>query len=263
MTLVAKPRGCIWCLNASNDRDIEHIFPEALGCPEHLTLPGTVVCRKCNNGLAHLDQVVADDYDVVCVMLGINRKRGRPASISSRGNMGGLHTPHGPELFLNCDPVPREFPGGHKIGPYRGRDRDVTASVKHHYSGLSTVSVSHTVGQHKKFPRGLYKIALSSIAFCYGHDFALENRFDWIREYVLHGGQRRRIILTRSPGADSQFNTSELFLGPEDALAIEIKISSTNFVLDLSPKEIWVADLFSLLQESLGPNNICSIPPFT
>ncbi len=47
---------CIWCSRPTTDKDLEHIFPEALGCSAHLTLPGTVVCRRCNMGLAPLDQ---------------------------------------------------------------------------------------------------------------------------------------------------------------------------------------------------------------
>jgi hypothetical protein len=37
--------------------------------------------QACNNGLAHLDQAVIDDFDLFAFISGIPRKRGRPAQI--------------------------------------------------------------------------------------------------------------------------------------------------------------------------------------
>lgn len=77
---------CIWCLKPSTDSDKEHIFPEALGCPPELMLPGHAVCRKCNNDLAHLDLAVIDDFDFSRFLYGIPRKKNRPPEISGRGD---------------------------------------------------------------------------------------------------------------------------------------------------------------------------------
>jgi len=228
---------CIWCLTDSTDRDREHIFPEALGCPDHLMLPGTVVCKKCNNGLAHLDQVVVDDFDFLLVMHGVKRKRGLAPKVASRGNVYATNSSAGPQIFFNLDPVERMAPTGQRIGPFRGRTRDIRPHIQKRGRSLSSVEFDIPIGQDRKFARGLYKIALNSIAHMLGPDVARGEQFDWLREYVRHGGQRRSIMLTGAP--DEKFRVAAFppWKNADGDYAIELRIAFTNFLLDLSSDE--------------------------
>jgi hypothetical protein len=123
---------CIWCLQPSSDTDREHVFPEALGCPPDLTLPGSNVCRQCNTSLAHLDRSVAEEFDFVGLLCGISRKRNRPPEIHSRGNVYGCLGKTGPELFFNLEPHCITLPNGKVVQPFRHKARDVRPAVKVH-----------------------------------------------------------------------------------------------------------------------------------
>jgi hypothetical protein len=94
---------CIWCLNESTVNHVEHIVPEALGCPDNFVLTNEEVCIKCNNGLGHIDQAVIDDFDFPAFMAGIPRKGGKPPIISSRGNVKGAVEPNGPGISFNME----------------------------------------------------------------------------------------------------------------------------------------------------------------
>ena len=122
---------CIWCLGLTDDEDVEHIFPASLGCPDHMTLPGTVVCRACNSGLAHLDQALAEEFDFMAFMKGIPRKHGRQPEISSRGNVYGWVSSDGPELHFNSERHAVTTVGGRRLAPFRGRGRDVKLVTEH------------------------------------------------------------------------------------------------------------------------------------
>jgi len=250
-------------LQESRDRDIEHIFPEALGCPNYLTLPGTAVCRKCNNDLAHLDQVIAGDFDFLAVMHGIKKKRGRPAEIASRGNVYATNTTEGPNIFFNLDPTPHTAPTGQIIGPFRGRQRDVKPQIEHDDSGRTSISFSINFGQHKKFARGLYKIALSSIAYLQGPETALSPKFDWLRTYVRHGGQARRILLTLASDTQYVLAAYPPWQNAEGDQVMGVRIAMAEFLLDLTPSESQVPAFIELARTHFGEEHFSVLPSVT
>jgi hypothetical protein len=251
---------CIWCLQAATDKDVEHIFPEALGCPPDLTLSGTTVCRKCNNGLAHLDQAVAEDFDFLTVMNGIPRKGGRAAEIASRGNVYGTTTSNGPIIFFNLESVPHVTPNGRTLAPFRGRERDIRPVMKRIANGKGEISFEVAFGQHKKFARGLYKIALSSIAYYLGPERALKARYDWVRHYVRHGGARRHVLLTAASSPRFEFACFPPFANESGDEAVDIRIGPAEFLLDMTENEVQLVTLVSKAREIFGAEGFSIFP---
>ena len=188
---------CIWCKEAGTPRAVEHIIPEALGCPDGFILSGGAVCRACNNGLAHLDQAVVDDLDVLAFMNNVPRKRGRPPQIRNRGNVVATRGPAGPEISFNMNPYAVTGHDGTKLAALGNSDRNIRASLERD-GRLATVSFSVTIGQSKKFVRGIVKIALSSLAYFLGRDLALSAEFDPARTFVREGVGARPVLLMPS-----------------------------------------------------------------
>jgi hypothetical protein len=251
---------CIWCLKPARDKDVEHIFPDAFGCPPHLTLPGTTVCRACNNGLAHLDQVVADDFDFLAVMNGIRRKGGRRAELMSRGNVYAASTADGPNIFFNLESVAHTAPTGQRVGPFQGRERDIRPQITRLADGRAEVAFEVPFGQHKKFARGLYKIALNSIAFLLGADRARDHRYDWIRTYVKSGGARRHILLKSAADASFLLASYPPWTGENGEEAMPIRIGAAEFLLDLSLNESQLPMLLEKAAEIMGDGNFSVLP---
>lgn len=250
---------CIWCLRPSSDKDVEHVFPEALGCPDHLTLPGTVVCRRCNTGLAHLDQIVADDFDLVALLKHIPRKRGRPPEIANRGNFYGNLTDKGPQLFFNLESYRVKTHIGRELTAYRGNTRDIRPEIKGQ-GVLREVSFGVPFGQHKKFVRGVTKIAFNAFTFLLGPDLARSHAFDSVRDFVRHGGEKRKVIV--SACADDMYTLSAEppWKSSNDEYCIEIRIATTRFLVDLSRSQSIIPILEAKTLEEHGPNGWTTLP---
>ncbi|MCF6319932.1 MAG: HNH endonuclease, partial [Proteobacteria bacterium] len=73
---------CIWCGKFNQDKDIEHIIPEALGCPKDFFLDNGVVCKKCNNNLAYLDRAVIGDFKIPAFLAGVTKKKNKSPKVS-------------------------------------------------------------------------------------------------------------------------------------------------------------------------------------
>ena len=199
---------CIWCLNSSGGRHVEHIVPEVLGCPPKFTLPEEVVCQSCNNGLGHLDQAVADDFDFVSFQADIPRKKGRPPVISGRGNVYGFTGLNGPEIIFNMGPNPIVTASGSSIAAFRGSERNVKPRFTREGS-YTRVSFQVTFGQSKKFHRGIYKIALSALAYFVGADELLKPKYNQLRQYVRKGtGTRHFLVFAETDSSNYRFFSS-------------------------------------------------------
>ncbi len=78
---------CIYCLNESTEAPLEHVVPEVLGCPEAAVLRSGEVCKRCNNGLAHLDAALADSFDFARFFVNQPSKKGKGPSVTGRSNL--------------------------------------------------------------------------------------------------------------------------------------------------------------------------------
>src|SRR5690606_26617378 len=152
---------CIWCLQSAGGKHVEHIVPEALGCPKGFVLTADQICQRCNNGLGYLDQAVADDFDFVGFLAGVTRKKRKAPGIMSRGNVYGFLGRDGPEIIFNMNATPMTARNGEHIAGYRGSARNIKASI-HETGSSARITFESTIGTSKKFQRGIYKIAISS-----------------------------------------------------------------------------------------------------
>jgi len=251
---------CIWCSGLAADDHIEHIIPEALGCPLNFTLPGTVVCRKCNNGLAHLDQAVADEFDFIVFSTGVRRKGGKTPVISSRGNVLGTVRAGTPALSFNMERHPVLAHDGSRLAPYRRSKRNIDAKFEVH-DQEAKVSFESSFGDSPKFVRGLTKIAFSSFAYFLGPAAALESQFEPVRQFVRSGRGNRHVMLLVS--SDTQYRNSAWppYRHETGYFAVPLRIAHIEFLLDLSPNECLLPALEGKQFEQAGTDGWCVLPP--
>ncbi len=250
---------CIWCLEHADGMDEEHIIPEALGCPPGFVLPGTVVCRKCNNGLADLDGAVIDEFDFRAFMAGVPRKKGRSPVIRSRGNVVGTVEKDGPAISFNMDPVPTTAHDGSRLAPYRGSKRDVRAKFTKD-GNIARISFDIPFGQNRKFLRGITKIAFSSLAYFLGAPLARSPAFSPIRRFVRHGAGDRHVLFTSS--SDNTYSNSVWppYVSPSGDYAVTFRLTSLEFLIDLSEEESFIAMFQTKAPEFFGEKNWCTLP---
>lgn len=224
---------CIWCKEVGAP-SIEHIFPEALGCPPEFILSGGVVCRACNNGLAHLDQAIIDDFDIIAYMNNVPRKKGRPPKVQNRGNMIATKSPGGNEISINMESYPVTAHDGSRLGPFRNSTRNIQASLKSDGPVVNT-SYSTSIGQNPKFVRGIVKIALSSLAYFLGGETALSDEFDPARTFVRTGKGNRPILLMESTSTNYRNYASPPFQSETGEYVVGFRLAVIDFIIDLSP----------------------------
>jgi len=250
---------CIWCLKPSSDTAVEHVFPEAIGGTMNCVLPGHVVCERCNNRMAPLVRAVADEFDVTAFFAEVRRKKGRPPFIGNRGNFAGVVTPSGPALFLNLDPVSVSMPGYGPIAAFRGKARDVQATVRR-TGAINEVTAEVQFGQGKKFIRGITKIAFNSLAFMCGADEARASRYNEIREFVRHGGMGRHIIIGVAEDEQYVLKPGPFWRSQGGDGCMQLRIASVTFFVDLSEGEKMLPTLIEAVHEQHGPDGWTCLP---
>lgn len=238
---------------------MEHIIPEAIGCPSGFALPGTVVCRKCNNGLSDLDQAVIDEFDFVVFMAGVPRKKGRPPAIRSRGNVLATVEASGPTVTFNMEPMPVTAHDGSRLAGYRGSKRNIRAKISTQ-GQVGTIGFETPFGQSPKFVRGITKIAFSSLAYFLGAPLALSPAFSPIRRFVKDGVGERHLMLTFSSDSSYRNQVWPPYVSPTGEYSVTFRIASVEFLVDLSEEESSLSMFQSKAPEFLWGKNWCTLP---
>jgi hypothetical protein len=239
---------CIWCLRENSTKAIEHIIPDALGCPEEFVLTAGVVCEKCNNRLGQVDQAVIADIEISAFQAGVPRKNRKQPGIYSYGNLNGGVFENEKFLVLNMDANPVTTPRGTLVAPFRGRERDVRGDFSTHGTE-ATLSFSTDIGRSKKFRRGLVKIGFEALAYYLGPSVARQSQFDSVRSFVLHGRGERPLMLTHASDGDYKNQAWPPFKRGVD-YAATFRLAMMEILIDLSPD----ASLFPLFREFAEQN---------
>lgn len=225
---------CIWCKKLNNSKALEHIIPEALGCPEEFIFKDGTVCEQCNNKLAHVDRAVVDEYDLVLFTAGVPRKRGRKPIVRSRGNFIADYDKDGHKFMaLNMTRDSIDGPDGSKIAGFKNSDRNITGSLRPQGPEQKT-SFSIQIGKAKKFRRGIVKIAYSSIAYFLGGGSVTAPEFDGIRKFVVSGYGDRPLLLSANTDPEFRHHVWPPYVR-DGYYAVTFRLGPIEYVVDLSP----------------------------
>lgn len=251
---------CIWCLGPAIGGHKEHIFPEAIGCPPGFVLPGTTVCRKCNNGLGHLDKAVADEFDFLAFMAGVPRKGGKPPIIGSRGNVLASVKPTGPTYTFNMESHPVRAHDGGTLAPFRGSARNIRAKLSNEGS-TATVAFDVPFGADPKFVRGLTKIAFSTLTYFLGSSLAYDPMFNAVRRFVLEGKGNRHVLLSGSEDSEYRNSAWASYKNESGGYAVPFRIARVEFLVDLTEGETDLPIFEAKMREQAGDSGWCTLPP--
>lgn len=225
---------CIWCKRSDRKSSIEHIIPEALGCPPEFVLKRGEVCQKCNNRLAHLDQAVIDDLDFLPFMNKVPRKRGRPPEIRSRGNVIGTYRNGEPEVFFNMEAHPITTHHGDRLGAYGRSTRNVKAKFER-VGNMAKISFGTEFGRNPKFARGIVKIAFTSLAWYRNAETLADQVFNPVRRFVTKGTGFRPVVLFTDGDLSYWNQVWPPYKSPEGHYSMAFRLAAFHVWVDLSP----------------------------
>ena len=250
---------CIWCLRSNSDTAIEHIIPEALGCPENFIFNDGTVCQSCNNKLGHLDRAVIQDFDIVAFEYGIKRKGNKPPLVTSRGNFTAGYSPKEKYYVINMDKKAVTDPLGYTVVPYNGGERHIKAKLTLN-SGMANVNFDVEFAKSKKFRRGIYKIALSSLAYFLGRDITLDNTFNDVRSFVNKGKGDRTILLKTTKDKTYKNQVWPPYVDKHGYYSIVIRLAAVEIVADLSPDQSMAPLLKEMSEKIYGDDGWSYMP---
>lgn len=242
---------CIWCLTEGAPSSTEHIIPEALGCPKDFVLTGGIVCKSCNNAVAHLDRAVIDDFEMMAYLANVPRKGGRPALARSRGNLIATRGRSGPEISINMDPKATLAHDGTTSGAFGKSRRNVNATLTKEGS-IGRVSFATTIGEDPKFVRGITKIAFSSFTYFEGAGAALDERFAAVRAFVRDGVGQRPVLMMASEDPAYKNEAWPPYKSETGDYSVTFRLAAAEFLVDLSPE----LSLSSRFSDELNKKNI-------
>jgi hypothetical protein len=251
------PAPCIWCGAAKFKPSLEHILPEALGCPPGFILSNDV-CSKCNNGFGHLDRALLRQFELLTFLGNVPRKRGKPPSLDSWSSILGRYTKSGPELHINGGPGPAEA-FGRTLKPAQAT-KDLENLSFQAAGGLATVKFSQRFGDDPKFVRALYKVAFGLAVYWLGPAIASMPEMAAVKKFVRKGrGGFSAVLVGASSSQDHYFQPP--YRGEDSSyLAVGMRIFGIDFVVDFDPQQRLTAKMKDLLTVQ-GHQNWTILPP--
>jgi hypothetical protein len=226
---------CIWCKDPDPEPSVEEILLASLGGPPELVFRNGEVCRPCNNGLGHLDQIVADDFDIAAFHMGVPRRKGRPPVVQNRGNFRGFVGPDGPTFVSNMDKEPKTL-NGVRVLPWRGGKRDIRTTLE--IDGpIGTMEFETTIGEHPKFVRGMTKMAFELAAFYLGPHALMGEEYDAVRAFVRRGRGQRHLVMHANPNPNTRYHVEPPLTDGRGGYLVRFCIFGVDFGVDLTPGE--------------------------
>ena len=250
---------CIWCLCDTTDGHLEHIIPVAVGGVDEFSLPGSVVCKACNNGLAHIDRAVADEYDTSAFLARVPGRKGKPPAVRGRGNFVASIEATGPTMTFNMERFSVPAHNGTVAGPYGASSRNVNAKLEIDGS-VARISFAQTFGSSPKFIRGITKIAFSFFAYLDGATAACSSRYDAVRRFVRDDVGTRHAMLIGCSDKKYQNGSPKLSVYEPDDCSVRFRIGHTEYVVDLTENECLMPIFERTMQEAYGTNGWTVLP---
>lgn len=213
---------------------VEHIIPDALGCPDHFILK-SCVCKSCNNGLGYIDQALINDFAIVAFMVGIPGKGGKPPSITTWSPVASNYENGEKQLHLNADKQP-VIAAGKNLKPAT-RSTGITNVTFDNKNGQAEVRFTQDFGKSPRFFRALMKVALGAVALYLGPEIAASPQYNAVREFVLTGKGSFRALLV-SPNDAPGYSLT--ILPPAESCDYEmaaINILGVTLLVDFDPDQ--------------------------
>ncbi|MFN0139230.1 MAG: hypothetical protein ACKVQW_03975 [Pyrinomonadaceae bacterium] len=192
---------CIYCLKEECPfNSEEHIFPESLA-GDAIYLPPGFVCDPCNHGISSLlDNALMSFEPIAFLMVQFTpfTKRGK----FPKANFGNM-------TMEKTDPNHIKIVAKNKSGTPKNK------RTLEDGSEAFTLAWTGKKLDWKVIARAVYKIALGFVAYDLGHETALDERYNPVRDFIVNGSPfpNNMIVSTKSKPHPSLRSHSDMGFG--------------------------------------------------
>lgn len=242
---------CIWCKKEVTLNSLEHIIPEALGCPDGFVLNNYEICNTCNNRFGNIDHALINAFDFFAFISGVPRKNGKSPIISNKGNFYAHYVNGKPVFHINMNKKAITLTGGPNLGRYGKSLRNVKGEFESNEETCK-VNLNFQFGDDPKLVRALHKIGLEALVYFLGKDIVKANSYDPIRAYVLNGEGDRKVILKLSSDTKYRNEVYAPYVKEGVGYGVCVRIAYVEFFIDLTENESILLDLESEFKKQFG-----------
>lgn len=225
---------CIWCAKQPG-RSLEHIVPDALGCPPEFVLTQGV-CADCNHRNGKLDRALLTPFEIQTVINGVPRKGGRKPTVDGFRSFSSGYDANGLTIFMNRERHPVQLPNGKWLQGTYSDDPIFDASIEPQPDGTARVKFSYQMRFDRKSVRCLFKICVESIAFFEGFEAARDPIFNPIKHFVLEGGGNYKAAMQPSSNSPHELYITPMFSEKELHRSCHISLHGVDILCDFHPK---------------------------
>jgi hypothetical protein len=216
------------------------------------------VCRKCNNGFAHLDRALLRQFELLTFLGNVPRKRGKSPSLDSWSSILGRYTENGPELHINGGPGTSDALGK-TLKPVQAT-KDFEKLSFEAANGVATLKFSQRFGDDPKFIRALYKVAFGAAVYWLGPEIARTTEMAAVKKFVRKGRGEFRAVLVGGSGSHGH-HFEPPYRGQDTSyLAVGMRIFGIDFITDFDPEQRLITKMEDLLTVQ-GYQNWTILPP--
>ena len=231
---------CIWCKEDFEKLSLEHGIPEGLACPPHLELHD-VACVGCNNALSRVDRALVKQFEMLTVLYGVRRKKGRAPTINSWTAVRSSHRADGPHLMIN---------GGPGVVDADGRPLHPASKA----NGITNVwmapetrqmGFAQQFGDDPRFLPALYKVGLNLVAKHFGVAEAAGDKYNHVRAFVrTEAGAPVLTAAMDTQAVHAPVTEASIITKPGRAYPMfRVTILGVSFMLDMAPDQAGLRDL--------------------
>lgn len=130
------------------------------------------------------------------VLKGIIRKKGRKPTVDGYSSVASGYDETDPVFYINRQKYPVRLPSGRMLKGTSSADPIQNVSWVSQADGTVKITYDQQMRFDRKAVRGLFKIALESVAFFEGVGAASEAVVDPVRRFVLGGEGNFRAVMT-------------------------------------------------------------------
>lgn len=224
---------CIWC-GGSPANSLEHIVPEALGCPSEFVLRSGV-CRECNNKNSKLDRALLTPFEIVTVLKGMPRKRGRRPTVDGYSSIASDYDDNGPAFHINREKYGVRTQSGRMLKGTNADDPIRNFKWERLPDNTANISYEQELRFDRKAVRGLFKIALESIAYFNGLEAARCPDLAQLKHFVMDGGGNFRALLIADPSPTHESCFAPRYQTNDGQQAFGMTLLGVGFMCDFDP----------------------------
>lgn len=163
-------------------------------------------------------------------MKGIRRKGGKRPTVDGFATVASGYDENGPAFFFNREKFAVKTPTGKMLAPTSRLDEIEHFEMTHLGDGQISVTMRQRLLFDRKAVRGLFKIALETIAYHEGIECAAQSKFDHVRKFVKDDiGNLAAVMLPGGP-FDNYFTNR--FTNDRGETMVPMTILEIGFICD-------------------------------